>query len=145
MPTKKKRDFKFFWEAPHGSELEMPSITKISLPEIRMEKTIPVHLMQTENEIIVRAEMSGFKKNDIDLNVTESYIEIVAAKKMERIERTDRAFLHEKQAGALRRAFALPAKVDPDRTEATLQKGVLVIVMSKLYPAEKKKRRIDVK
>lgn len=152
MPRKKK-DFRFFWEAPLEKArdvFEEPfefhfTMPRITFPEIKFERTIPVRVSETDREVVVQAELPGFKKSDINLNVTESYVEVAAAKQMERIERTKNAFMQERQAGALRRAFSLPANVDPDRTEARLENGVLTIVLPKLSPETKKKRRIDIK
>jgi HSP20 family protein len=151
--AKKKKEFKFFWETssekPKGT-LEEPielrfTAPQVTFPEIKIERTIPVHVAETDGEVVVRAELPGFKKSDVNLNVTESYAEITATKKTERTERTKMTFTQEKQAGALRRAFTLPAKVDPDKTNARLENGVLSIVMPKMYPEQKKKRRIDIK
>lgn len=142
--AKRKKELKFFWETQKSDFFEEPF--EFSMPaETKLQQIIPVHVAETEREVIVRAQIPGFKKNDVNLNVTESHVEIAAAKKMERVERTAGSLTHERQAGALRRAFMLPAKVDPDRAEATLENGLLTIRMPKLFPEQKKKRRIDVK
>jgi HSP20 family protein len=152
MRIKKKKDVRFFWETtPEKTEAyEEPfefgfTMPRMTFPEMKFERTIPVHVAETDREVVVHAELPGFKKNDVSLNVTESYVEILATRKTERVERTEKTFMEERQAGALRRAFTLPAKVDPDKTEARLENGILTIVMPKLYPEQKKKRRIDIK
>jgi len=159
----KKREFRFFWEEPFevaekGTRkmrekmrgfFEEPfefrfTFPRISTPEMRM-RTIPINIGETAKEIIVRAELSGFKKNEVNLSVRENTIEIRATKKEEKIEKTEKLFRRERSAGALSRAFTLPEKVDPDRVEARLEDGLLTVVMPKLYPEKKKKKRIEIK
>ena len=117
---------------------------RIPMPEMKI-RTIPVNIGETSKEIIVRAELLGFKRNEINLNVTENTIEIRAAKKEERIEKTEKLFRQEKSVGAVSRAFTLPEKVDPNKVEAKLEDGLLTIIMPKLYPEKKKKKRIEIK
>ena len=89
--------------------------------------------------------MPGFKKEEINLNVTENAVEISAAKKEERIEKTEKSFRHEKSAEAFSRAFTLPEKVESDKVEAKLEDGLLTVIMPKLYAEKKKKKRIEIK
>ena len=155
---KKKNEFRFFWEGPFDSvkkavnepfefRFTFPkfAVPKVSLPEFRIERTIPISIGATDKEIVVRAELPGFKRNEINLNVTENTIDIFANKREERIERTERAFRQEKKYGTMRRAFTLPEKVDPDRADAKLEDGLLTIILPKIYQEKKKKKKIEIK
>jgi HSP20 family protein len=159
---RKKKEFRFFWEEPvdiaekgirkmrEKAEgfFEEPfefrfTFPRVSMSDIRM-RTIPINIGETDKEIVVRAELPGFKKNEINLNVTENAVEISAAKKEERIEKTEKSFRRELSAGAVRRAFTLPENVDPDKIEAKLEDGLLTVIVPKLYPEKKKKKRIEI-
>ncbi len=158
MTKKKKKEFRFFWEEPFdAAERGMrktrkkmdnlfPFEFKFTIPRINMpEIRTPINMAQTQNAIILRAELPGFKKDEINLVVTDSTVEIRAAKKRESIEKTDKMFRQEKSAKSVSRAFTLPQNVDPDRAEARLEDGLLTLVMPKLQPEKKKKRRVEVK
>ena len=151
--SKKKKDFSFYWEQPteEAAEriqekfLEMPS--GFSFPKIKFPGTdmsIPVNIAESEKEIIVRAEISGFEKGEISLSVTESSVEIIASKSREKTEKGANSFRKEKSSQALRRLFTLPANIDPDSSEAKLEDGMLAIRMIKLSSGKKKRKRIEI-
>jgi HSP20 family protein len=158
MTKKKKKEFRFFWEEPFdAAERGMKktrkkmdnlfpfefkfTIPRINIPEIRT----PINMAQTQTAIILRAELPGFKKDEIELAVTDSTIEIRAIKKRDSIEKTNKMFRQEKSAKSISRAFTLPQNIDPDRTEAKLEDGLLTVIMPKQHPEKKKKRRIEIR
>jgi HSP20 family protein len=158
MAKKKKKEFKFFWEEPIESvkktvgepfefRFTFPKLAnpKISAPEFKIGKQIPVSIGETDKQLIIRAEIPGFKKNEINLNVTENSIEISAVKKEEKIERTGRVFRQERKSGAIRRSFTLPSIVDPEKADAKLEDGLLTVVLPKIYQEKKKKKKLEIK
>ena len=155
----KKKEFKFFWEEPIEKARTKTSeklkfepfefkftIPKFpAIPEMKLSKTIPVNISTNSKEIIVNAELPGFKKNEINLNVTESFIEISASRQEKKIERSEKLFKQELSSGALKRAFSLPDKVDPDKATAKLEEGLLTVILPKTHPQKKKKKRLEIK
>jgi HSP20 family protein len=155
MPKRKKRKFRFYWEEPEQLKkpekrekdlFEEPFEFRFTFPRIRFPemRRMPVNIAETNKQVIVKAELPGFKKEEINLNVTEGTIEISAAKRQEKVEEGEKYFRQEKKAGAIRRSFTLPAIVDPDKTEATLADSVLTIIMPKAKEI-KKKKKVEVK
>ena len=155
MP-KKKKQFKFFWEEPIEpvkKAVSEPLEFRFTFPRVTapkpgfpgIEKNIPVSINETDRGILIRAELPGFKKNEINLIVTENTIDIYASKKEERLERTERVFRHEKTAEGLRRAFTLPEKVDPDKSKAKFEDGLLTIILPKISQEKKKKKKLEIK
>ncbi len=153
---KKKKDYKFFWEQPVERAKELKdvfaepfelkfSFPRLEFPEIKMERTMRVNVAETDKEVVVRVEVPGYKKDEVSVNVTENSIEISAFKREERVEKTERMFSHEKSAGAVRRAFTLPAKVNPEKAEAKLEEGILAVMLPKDKSDQKKRRRLDIK
>lgn len=153
---KKKKEYTFFWEQPLEQAKEIKdlfsepfefkfTVPKFTFPEIRFEKTIPVNVAETGAEIIIKAEVPGYKKTEININVTENTIEISAFRKREKTEKTKGVYSQEKSAGAVKRAFTLPANVDPAKAEAKLEEGILAIILPKLYPDQKRRRRLEIK
>lgn len=148
---KKDGDFSFIWERPDEREDRVPdksfgfsfTIPRFAIPSIH-ERVIPISIGETDREIIVRAELPGFDKNEISLNVTKNFIEIIAAKKEEHVERTEKSFRHEKSSQAVRRSFSLPASIDHENVDATLEGGVLTVSMPKTGKSEKKKKKLEI-
>ena len=140
---KNKKNYRFYWEEPaekkareRANEFSF-TFPKIEFPSMR---TIDVSMGQTERELIIRAELTGFKKDEISLNITRNHIEIRAAKKQERKAIGKNFFRHEQSANALSRAFSLPAEIDEGSVKARLEDGVLEITAKKLEAKKKKKR-----
>lgn len=154
MPKRKKRKFKFYWEEPKKQEsgkdifelFNEPFEFRFTFPRVRFPemRRMSVNIAETDKQVIVKAELPGFKKEEINLNVTEGTIEISAVKQQEKVEEGERYFRQEKKAGAIRRAFTLPATVDPDKAEARLEEGMLTIIIPKAVE-KRKKKKIEVK
>jgi len=154
--AKRKKKFTFFWEEPMEFAERMienfrdfePIELKFTFPkfsEFRAAKIIPVNVEETKDSIIVKAELPGFKKDEIELNVTEDRVDISAEKKKEDIEKGKTFYRRESTFQSARRSFTLPVRVDPEKTEAFLEDGILEIRMPKLEKKERKGRKIKIK
>jgi len=101
-------------------------------------RTFPVDLSETENEIIVRADLPGFKKDEIDVEAYEDRILISAKRKREKVEKGENFYRRERSAGELRRMITLPEEVNIEKAKVDFSDGVLEI---KLPKKEKKKEK----
>ncbi len=101
-------------------------------------KTIPIDLSETEKELIAKADLPGFSKEEIKLKVTENSIEISAEKKREIVQKGKNIFRQERSYGAMKRVMPLPYAVKPEESHAKFENGVLTITMPK---SERKKIR----
>ena len=147
---KKKKDNTFYWESPEKFKPKEKVSTepfefKFTFPRIRFPemKHTSINMEETDKHVIVKAELPGFKKDEINLNVTEANIEISATKRKEKIDKGEKYFRQERKAGAIKRAFSLPTTVDPSKSEARFENDLLTIVMPK-SKANKKGKKINV-
>lgn len=105
-----------------------------------------VDVTETDKEIIVKAELPGVDKKDIDLQVKEDMISIKAEKEKEAELKEKGYYKHERHYAGFARAFSLPARVVPEKTTAKLEKGVLEIRMQKAVPTKKEAmKKIEIK
>ncbi len=140
---KKEENMRFFWEEP--PEKTTSSEFSFRIPKALEIKKMPINVTETDKDIIIRADVPGFKKNEISLNVTENFMEIIAQKKEEKMERTEKMFRHERSSGSLRRAFTLPQLVDAERAEAKMENNMLIISIPKLYAVKRRKKKVEIK
>jgi HSP20 family protein len=102
----------------------------------------PADVIETADAIVVRLDLPGHKGDELKLKVENDVLTVEAERKPverkgETYHRTERVF------GRSARSFSLPANVDPGRTEASYNDGVLEITLPKREEA--KPRTIQVK
>jgi HSP20 family protein len=91
---------------------------------------------------VVKAELPGMKKEDIDVSLTEDTITISGEKKKEeKIEKKDYYSL-ERSYGSFKRSFSLPAEVQTEKASAKFKDGVLEIRIPKTEEAKKKEKKV---
>jgi len=117
---------------------------RLRKPEFE-EITSAVDIYEESNNVVVKAELPGIKKEDIDLSLTDNTLKISGEKKKEeKVEKKD-YFSLERSYGSFTRTFSLPADVQTDKAEAKFKDGVLEIKIPKTEEAIKKAVKVSVK
>ena len=98
---------------------------------------------ETDDSVIVTAEVPGLEAKDIDLTVTGSLLTIKGEKKEEKEAQEKNCTHREVRYGAFSRTLQLPAGVDVENVKAECRKGVLKVTLAKTEKA--KARKISVK
>ena len=96
-----------------------------------------VDVIDRDEEVMVRAEVPGFKKEDIEISVSNSSLTIKGEAKIEEKEEKGDYYRCEISHGAFTRTIALPAQVDDSKAKASMKDGVLELTLPKV---EKSKR-----
>jgi len=112
-----------------------------SLESFEEVESFPIDISETENEIIVRADLPGFSKDEVSVNATENALTIEAGHKEERRERGEKYYIVERRVGSLRRVISLPLEVDPEKAKAKMKDGVLEVIL----PKKEKKKGKEIK
>ena len=103
-----------------------------------------VDVFEEGEDLVVKAELPGIKKEDIDIRLTDGMITISGEKKKEdEIKRKD-YYKWERSYGSFCRSFELPAEVQKDKVKSTFKDGVLEIRMPKSKEAIQKEVKIKV-
>ena len=107
--------------------------------------TPKMDMYEEEKELVIKAEMPGIRKKDLDITLDGDVLTIKAEKKEEKEEGEEGTthYTRERRFGQYIRSMTLPAKVDAENISATLKKGLLEIKLPKAEAPEVKK--IDVK
>jgi len=102
-----------------------------------------VDMYQTDDEVVVKAALPGFKTDEVQINVTGDVLTIRGEMKHED-EKMDKAWhIREQRWSSFERSVALPTAVVPDRAEASFENGILTITFPKAE--EVKPKTISVK
>ncbi|MFC2164708.1 Hsp20/alpha crystallin family protein [Acidobacteriota bacterium] len=90
-----------------------------------------VDISESDTDIIVEAELPGVSDKDVHLVLHNNRLEIKGIKKEVLVHSRVKYFRLERECGPFRRYVFLPNVVNPDRTKAILENGVLTIVFKK--------------
>jgi HSP20 family protein len=102
-------------------------------PELGMEYQMPrVDVVDREAEVLVRAELPGVEKKDLDVSVTEQTLTLRASAHREEVEEKGEYRRNEIVRGEYVRTLALPAAVDGEKARATFKDGLLELTLPKL-------------
>jgi HSP20 family protein len=97
---------------------------------------------ETDKELILRAEVPGMDKDDIDINLTDGLLSIRGEKKREHKEENENYYCIERHYGTFSRTMRLPVEVETDKIDATYKDGVLTIILPKTELVEPKKIQV---
>ncbi len=111
--------------------------------EERLKFVMPVEVYETPNEFVVKVELPGVKKEDVDIVVRDNYLVIKAEKKEEVEEERQHVHLRERVYGKFERVIPLPPDLDTDNAKASFKDGVLEIRIPKKAATKEKKISIE--
>jgi HSP20 family protein len=77
-----------------------------------------VDLEETDDNIIVTAELPGLDKDDFTVEISGERLSIRGEKKQETEEQGREYYYAERRYGAFARVVALPCEIDADKVEA---------------------------
>ena len=121
----------FRWARPSWGELPMP-----------FEGKMPrVDVIDRDDEIIVKAEVPGVDKKNLDISVTDNTVSIKGSTSHEEKEEKDDYYHCEISRGSFSRVVTLPAEVEADKASSKFKDGVLELTL----PKAKKTKRHTVK
>jgi HSP20 family protein len=110
------------------------------------EEWLPaVDISETEDKLVIKAEMPGLDGKDVDVSISADVLTIKGEKKKEKEEKDEHYHCVETYSGSFQRSFRLPHNVQTGKIEATFDKGVLKITLPKTEEAKKKEIKIKVK
>jgi HSP20 family protein len=98
----------------------------------RITRDVPVlDLSETEDNLVIRAEIPGMDPEDMDISVTEDRLHIKGEMRRESVNKGDDYHRVERRYGSFSRDIQLPCRVMKEEVTATYKEGVLTIVMPK--------------
>jgi HSP20 family protein len=103
-----------------------------------------VDISETENNLVVKADLPGLEAKDVDIAISGDMLTIKGEKAREEEEKGEHDYYCERYCGAFQRSLRLPVDVQIDKAKAIFDKGVLKITLPKSEEARKKKIEIKI-
>ena len=104
--------------------------------------TPALDMHEDKDKIVVKAELPGMKKDDINISLHDGSLSISGERKSEEKFEHAEVYRAERFVGRFQRTVTLPAPVASDKVKAHYQDGVLTITLPKTEEA--KPKQIDV-
>jgi HSP20 family protein len=105
----------------------------------------PVDIYETENELIIKADLPEVKLEDIEVRVENQTLTLKGERKFEKDDSIRGHHRIERNYGTFERSFSLPASVDAERVAAEYKNGVLTVKLPKKEAAKPRQVKIEAK
>ena len=135
------RMFHEFWRRPFLSLWDHEH----SWPGRMLSLQMPaMDLYEEKDEVVVKAELPGISKDDLDVTLTESTLTLKGEKKKEEEVKEKNFYRSERSSGSFVRTIDLPSEVKADQAKASFKNGVLEIRLPKTEDAKRKVTKVKI-
>ena len=117
----------------------VPAFPFEQLAEARGEWAPRLDLTETDKEYVVRCEVPGIHKENLDINLTGNVLRITGHRDAVKETKDEMYLCQEREVGRFVRMLKLPVAVDEANINATYQDGILTVNVPKAEPAVAKK------
>ena len=104
-----------------------------------------VDIFETENELVLKADVPDVEAKDIDVRMENQTLTIAGERKFEKKDSGKGYHRIERSYGSFVRSFAVPNSVDTEKVSADYKNGVVTIKLPKKEAAKPKQVRVEVK
>ena len=110
--------------------------------EYDLPTRIPIiDVIDSGNEYVVKAELPGLKKENVDIEVGTNELSLTAKSDVEKEEK-GKTYIHRERAfSTFRRYIGFAQSIDTEKASANMTEGILEIKLPKLEPKPEKKTR----
>jgi HSP20 family protein len=116
------------WARREAMELEAPA----------------VDLFEDKNDIVIKAELPGMEKENVEVKLTDHMLTIKGEKKKEEEVKEENYYRSERSYGSFVRTLELPADVHADKVKASFKNGILEVRLPKTEEAKTKEVKVKV-
>jgi HSP20 family protein len=110
-----------------GAELIRPGVERMA--------GVPVDVLETENEFIIKASLPGMKPEQVEITAHGDTVTLRGEVKSEEEKPGETWHIRERRYGAFHRSITLSAPINADGAHATFDNGVLTLTVPKAEAA----------
>jgi HSP20 family protein len=103
-----------------------------------------VEMFHRGSELVVRADLPGLKREDIQVDVNDDRLTLTGERKYEHEEEREGVYRSERSYGTFRRDIPLPPGTMSDQAKATFRDGVLEITVPAPPESTRQGRRLQI-
>jgi HSP20 family protein len=103
-----------------------------------------VDIFETENELVVKADLPDVNEKDIDVRVENNTLTVRGERKFEEKTEKENYLRVERTYGSFSRSFSLPNTVNNEAIKADYKNGVLTVTLPKRAESKPKQVKVNV-
>lgn len=103
-----------------------------------------VDIYETENELVLKADLPDINEKDLDVRVENNMLTIRGERKFEEKVKEDNYLRIERTYGSFSRSFSLPNSVNSEAIKAEYKNGVLTVELPKRAESKPKQVKISI-
>jgi HSP20 family protein len=104
-----------------------------------------VEVFERGGQLVVRADLPGMTRDDINIEVTDDALVLRGERKSEREENEEGYYRSERSYGSFYRRIPLPEGAGAENADATFRNGVLEVTMPVPERAQQRRRRLEIR
>ena len=144
MPLVKYSPFLDTEDFPTGLRLFQDTVNRLlSEPAATRPWAPNVDIFETDNELVLKADIPGIDQKDIDIRIENGTLSIKGERKFEKEENNKGFHRMERSYGSFVRYFTLPETVDTEHVKAEYSNGVLNLTLPKKEIAKPKAIKVQ--
>ncbi len=117
----------------------------LSEPRANRPWSPAVDIYETENELVLKADLPDVDQKDIDVRVENQTLTLAGERKFEQEQNGKGYHRIERSYGNFVRSFAVPSTFDTDKISAEYRNGVLTVTLPKKEAAKPRQVKVEVK
>ena len=103
-----------------------------------------VDIYETENELVLKADLPDINEKDLDVRVENNMLTIRGERKFDQQVKEDNYLRVERTYGSFSRSFSLPNTVSTEGIKAEYKNGVLTVELTKRAESKPKQVKVNV-
>ena len=116
----------------------------LSEPRSQRPWTPAVDIVETENDLIIKADLPELDMKDIQVNIENGTLSLKGERKFESEDKAKGYHRIERSYGSFARYFSLPDSVDAEKVKADYKSGVLTVTLPKKEIAKPRSIKVDI-
>jgi HSP20 family protein len=103
-----------------------------------------VDIYEEKDDIVVKAELPGMTREDIEVDISDSHLTLKGEKRKEEKIEEEHYFACERSYGAFHRSLELPTEVQAEKVKASFKNGILEIRLPRTEEAKIKEIKVKI-
>ena len=129
------RDWMHPFNWPNAAQSHIPMFAGGDVPK--------VDIIDNEKDLLIRAELPGVDKKDLDISMTDNSVTIKATTSYEDKEEKSDYYRCEIEKGEYSRTIALPADVNIEQANSSFKNGVLELTVPKMERSQRRSIKVE--